>query len=30
VAMTPHLIESYDQAVAFLDALIGHGVKPGL
>lgn len=30
MAMTPHLIESYDEAVAFLDARIGHGVKPGL
>lgn len=30
MAITPHLIESYDEAVAFLDARIGHGVKPGL
>lgn len=30
MAITPHLIESYNEAVAFLDARIGHGVKPGL
>ncbi len=30
MAITPRLIESYDEAVAFLDARIGHGVKPGL
>ena len=30
MSITPHLIESYDEAVAFLDARIGHGVKPGL
>ena len=30
MAISPHLIESYDEAVAFLDARIGHGVKPGL
>jgi dihydrofolate synthase/folylpolyglutamate synthase len=30
MAITPHLIESYDEAVAFLDSRIGHGVKPGL
>jgi dihydrofolate synthase/folylpolyglutamate synthase len=30
MAITPHLIESYDEAVAFLDSRIGLGVKPGL
>ena len=28
--MTPTLIETYDQAVAFLDDRIGRGVDPGL
>ncbi len=27
---TPSLITTYDEAVAFLDARIGHGVQPGL
>ena len=30
MAITPHLIDSYDKAVAFLDSRIGLGVKPGL
>ena len=28
--MSPELIETYEQAVAFLDARIGHGIRPGL
>ncbi len=30
MAISPNLIESYGEAVAFLDARIGHGVNPGL
>lgn len=30
VVISPNLIESYDEAVAFLDARIGRGVNPGL
>lgn len=30
MAISPNLIDNYDEAVAFLDARIGHGVKPGL
>ena len=30
MAITPHLIETHDEAVAFLNARIGLGVKPGL
>ncbi len=30
MTISSNLIDSYDQAVAFLEARIGHGVKPGL
>ncbi|MCP3977477.1 MAG: bifunctional folylpolyglutamate synthase/dihydrofolate synthase [bacterium] len=30
MSISPHLIETYDEAAAFLDARIGLGVKPGL
>ena len=30
MTISPHVIESYDEAVAFLDARIGLGVQPGL